>query len=937
TLIGQAYYGGVGDEHGTGIAVVGSGTNYEVYAAGMSNALNSEGLVIKFGMPGTAGNVAPMWSKSWPGVGGNDQFFGLEATTTDVFVAGSSYARTTDTVGDKEGKGITVDFPADGGNSRWERQTPAAPGAFTYGGWETLYDSAVAVEGGETYIYVSGQAQSGFSNGGRLFLSKLNAAGNVLWTRTDPAGNPGSDGRRVVAQGGYIYVAGSTSDSGTQKAYIKKYDPSGALVWAKTSAAGAFHGLTVDAANGSLYAVGQTSGTNADFLAEKWDLAGNIVWSKSYDRVAATDILNGVALLDGRLYTAGSTRGGSAGGSDGVILELDPATGTLAQTTLWGGPEDDSFADMSVTDGRLHVVGTTRSYGSGGSDLVYLVYGTSSTDTTPPTVDILDVTPDPRATSVSSIGVNFSEPVSGFDLADLALTRNGVAVPLSSATLTTSDNIGWTLGNLEALTGASGSYVLALNASESNITDRAGNLLAADASDAWSVEIPCAAGAFYDGFEAQQLDPFWTRTETSGSITVPSTVLPHTGNQALQFNSTNTGSDKWIHVDHTFGVPTYGTFSVWVYDTGADISSSNYLQLALTGVNDRASIGTNDYDLGPGQNGATYHFSTDLNSWTASDIDRTAAWHKFEIRTSPSAVTYVIDGITVHTESSGLAVESVSLYMFGPSWRPAWESYFDDFSFTPSRSVLIDFDALDTRSNPQSGSVLASYLAACGVSITNVTPGTEIFVRDARSMYPDIQPIVPSSPFNVLTHDGMHGPVSYTLVSNGPLDSVHFTRPYIRAGQTGVALPEWSAHALDALGNEISSVGEPAHSIFVDASAVTFTLAGPNIAAIRFDSNNYHFAAFGSVILDDLVLEKEANPPTANAADDNVLVENDGRVRVVQVLGNDTAASEQGYPLTITQIGATDAGGSVRIEPGRQWLLYRPADGFVGTEHFTYT
>ena len=89
----------------------------------------------------------------------------------------------------------------------------------------------------------------------------------------------------------------------------------------------------------------------------------------------------------------------------------------------------------------------------------------------------------------------FVDPVSGFDKADLKLTRNGTNVALTAATLTTTDNITWTLGNLSGLTGtavgnATTTYALTLTAAGSGITDAAGNALAADASDAWMLNPP---------------------------------------------------------------------------------------------------------------------------------------------------------------------------------------------------------------------------------------------------------------------------------------------------------------------------------------------------------------------------------------------------------------------------------------------------------------
>jgi hypothetical protein len=108
-------------------------------------------------------------------------------------------------------------------------------------------------------------------------------------------------------------------------------------------------------------------------------------------------------------------------------------------------------------------------------------------DTTPPTADIVDVSPDPRITGVDAITVAFNEVVAGFDAADLALRRDGSANLLTAAqTLTSGDNRTWTLGNLAGLTSPLGAYSLTLTAAGSGITDVAGNPLTVDAADSWA-------------------------------------------------------------------------------------------------------------------------------------------------------------------------------------------------------------------------------------------------------------------------------------------------------------------------------------------------------------------------------------------------------------------------------------------------------------------
>jgi hypothetical protein len=61
---------------------------------------------------------------------------------------------------------------------------------------------------------------------------------------------------------------------------------------------------------------------------------------------------------------------------------------------------------------------------------------TWQTDTTAPTADIVDVTPDPRGTAVGDVAITFTQPVTGVDTADFHLTRNGVNVALAGLTVT---------------------------------------------------------------------------------------------------------------------------------------------------------------------------------------------------------------------------------------------------------------------------------------------------------------------------------------------------------------------------------------------------------------------------------------------------------------------------------------------------------------------
>ena len=92
--------------------------------------------------------------------------------------------------------------------------------------------------------------------------------------------------------------------------------------------------------------------------------------------------------------------------------------------------------------------------------------------------DIIDVTPDPRTTAVASIAIALNRPVTGVDISDLQLTRNGIDVPLTGAVIASTNGVLWTLSGLTAATSSIGIYTLTLNAGSSGIVDTAGRALA---------------------------------------------------------------------------------------------------------------------------------------------------------------------------------------------------------------------------------------------------------------------------------------------------------------------------------------------------------------------------------------------------------------------------------------------------------------------------
>ena len=176
-----------------------------------------------------------------------------------------------------------------------------------------------------------------------------------------------------------------------------------------------------------------------------------------------------------------------------------------------------------------------------------------------PTADVIDVVPDPRDGPVESILIAFSEPVTGVDLPDLSLTRDGdpneLLLGAPGVTVTTADGgLTWRLAGLTGLTGDPGSYVLRLNPAGSGITDAAGNALASfSVGDAWRVVPPAARivgrRVFYNDSAYDNNDPAPNAADDAAIDTAKSALLPNGAPQGPANVTSYTGGINGVMID----------------------------------------------------------------------------------------------------------------------------------------------------------------------------------------------------------------------------------------------------------------------------------------------------------------------------------------------------------------------------------------------------
>ena len=216
--------------------------------------------------------------------------------------------------------------------------------------------------------------------------------------------------------------------------------------------------------------------------------------SLDVDMLAVTLVAGASLTVD---VDARSLPGGSS--LDSYVRVFDAAGRQLAVNDDADGSLDSRLTVQVPSSGTYYV--GLSSYGndgydplvagSGGPGFTEGDYSVTLTAVLPPLVaDIVDVTPDPRTTGVNSITIAFNRAVTNFDLADLVLTRGGIAVPLDDATLAPIDALSWSLGGLWEATSTPGSYLLTLRSTGSGIVDEYDTPLSGSASDSWAVSPP---------------------------------------------------------------------------------------------------------------------------------------------------------------------------------------------------------------------------------------------------------------------------------------------------------------------------------------------------------------------------------------------------------------------------------------------------------------
>ena len=219
----------------------------------------------------------------------------------------------------------------------------------------------------------------------RLFIFLLAAAptfGQVIeWARQ--FGTTGTDSAlAVAATGSTVYVAGGATNgafsgqtsAGQRDAFVTRFDLDGNVIWSRqfgTAEEDEAQGVAADATG--VYVVGSTrgalQGTNtggSDAFVRKYDPNGNVLWTRQFGGSGGADDSATSASMDGAvLYVAGFVVGllpgqsGAGGNNLDAFLRRYDATGNETWTRQFGTTDGDQAYGVAAHSSGIYVAGET--------------------------------------------------------------------------------------------------------------------------------------------------------------------------------------------------------------------------------------------------------------------------------------------------------------------------------------------------------------------------------------------------------------------------------------------------------------------------------------------------------------------------------------------------------------------------------------------------
>ena len=209
-----------------------------------------------------------------------------------------------------------------------------------------------------------------------FFPSIVTLSAQIVFERA--LGGTGNDlgyGVNLLPDNHYV-VLGSTTSSGAggQDICLSKTNANGDVLWSKTygGSADEYPGMVIPTIDGGLAIVGTTysfGSGDKDIYVIKTDAGGNLQWSHVYGGNGTERGFVIRQLSDGNFVIGGSEASNGAGQYDIFVMKINSTTGAIIWSQIIGGSLSDTLSDIVLLAGdNLLVSGSISSTGGGDYD-----------------------------------------------------------------------------------------------------------------------------------------------------------------------------------------------------------------------------------------------------------------------------------------------------------------------------------------------------------------------------------------------------------------------------------------------------------------------------------------------------------------------------------------------------------------------------------------
>jgi streptogramin lyase len=240
------------------------------------------------------------------------------------------------------GSPLTIKYDTNG-TELWRQPFPAA-----------ARDIAVASDG---KVMVTG-----IDDNFNVFFVTYDSSGNETGRTVDNLGITAYSLGIAVDGSGNAYVSGFTHKdeymtAGLDICFLRKYDPSGSLVWGRQGGDRTDCDKVTIGDNGYIYVTGSkyhnNSSTDSDFLTLKYDAEGTLIWGKVYVTPYYANSRDVVTDAKGNVYVTGSE-------GDISTIKFDDALKILWSTYAGLGGFAHGNAIALAPDGSVYVAGSAQ-------------------------------------------------------------------------------------------------------------------------------------------------------------------------------------------------------------------------------------------------------------------------------------------------------------------------------------------------------------------------------------------------------------------------------------------------------------------------------------------------------------------------------------------------------------------------------------------------